>query len=169
MVMQLVGAGAILAVVAGTVLAVVVAAAALAPPRAVPPAAAAARRAGAPGPLPPNAVEVHGQVYLRVLMSPGATALHLAARVDDPASPGGRPAVVPGLPGVVATASGYARDPLRRPVWTTRTLCGVPWSAMADHAAETAAMIAHAGPAGREGYVCAVCAARVEPGRPLRR
>jgi hypothetical protein len=165
MVIQLVEAAAILALVAATVVAVIAAGAALSPPRpdAPPPPD---RPADPPcSPLPPNAVLAAGRLYLRVLVPTAPAALHLAARARDRRGPAGRPAVddAPGQ------APAYNPDLVRMPIWAARTLCNARWTAMADHAAETEALIAHAKPAHPDAYVCPTCAARVIPGHPVPR
>ena len=165
MVIQLVEAAAILALVAATVVAVVAAGAALSPPR--PGAAPAPDRPAADppaSPLPPNAVLAAGRLYLRVLVPTAPAALHLTARARDRRGPAGRPAVddAPGQ------APAYDPDLVHLPVWAPRTLCGAHWTAMADHAAETEALIAHAAPARPDAYVCPTCAARVAPAPTLR-
>ena len=177
MLVELVQAGAMLAVVAAVAVGITALAATLGAPPPGPPLVPAEAPVAVPPPrptrpdeppgppLPPNVVDVGGRSYLRVTVAAGPTVLHLAGRVVGGAWPAGRPAAEAGArAGLVA----YDATELRLPVWTAYTLCGLRWTVMADHAAETGALLAHAvrGAApGAGAYVCPVCAARVA--RPL--
>jgi hypothetical protein len=103
-----------------------------------------------------NVTEADGHRWLRVTLRHGQL-VHLAPPAADGTA--GRPATAASR---VAGSGPVGDSLLTRPVWTARTLCGMPWVRMADDAAEVEALTASVTrDCLRDVTVCPVCAGAV--------
>ena len=111
------------------------------------------------GTLPLNTVRMQRADFLRV-RTRYDVGLHLSAQTESYGGPA-RPAGEPKRRRDSVEFPGYDSDELRRPGWTPRTMCGLPWRQMASHAVEIALLSTGT------GYMCRSCTEAVERGEGI--